>query len=229
MAMGNSVNDEIKEQHRKVIEEMKPKDRFIYFFSYYKVHVLVILLFILLFSYIIYSNVTKKDVVLEVVYVNGFPSESTSAIMDDFSKTIDFNPKKEEVILDDSFYIASKNRTTYDDQNEQKLYLMSSTGSIDVCIVDEAYFKHMAKQGNLLDLSTILTDDEMAKYKDRLFYYDSPENEHEGEEAIGLEVTNSPKLVKTNSFPNTKSYYCIIMNSKNIDNALAFLHYIELP
>ncbi len=229
MAIGNSINDEIKEQHRKVMAEMKPFDRFKYFFTYYKIQVLVVALIAFVITYFIYVNVTKKELVLGVAYVNGFPSESTTDFMDDFSKTISMNPQKEEVSLYDSFYIALDNRSTFDDQNEQKFFLMATAKQIDVCVADEAYFKHIAKQGYLLDLSTVFTEEEMEKYKDRLLYYDASENKTEGEKPIGIEVTASPKLVSSNSFPNSRCYYGIIMNSTHIDNSYAFFNYIEKP
>ena len=227
MAIGNSISDEIKQQHKKILSQQGLKGKLQYFFSYYKLHALIAIFAIITIIYTIVSFAAQKDIILQVVYVNGFPSEDTESFMEDFSKTIEFDSKKQEIALDDSIYIASENRSTFDDQNEEKLFLMSSAGKIDVCIADETYFKEMAKQGYLLDLSTVLSQDKMEQYKDDLFYYDSRENMHVGKEAVGIRVTDAKKLVSTNSFPNTECYYCIIMNSTNIENALAFLDYIE--
>ena len=69
----------------------------------------------------------------------------------------------------------------------------------------------------------------MEQYKDRIVWYDCTENMTEGEEAIALEVTDASKIVSTQSFPNTKCYYGIIVNSERIDNSLAFLDYLETP
>ena len=41
--------------------------------------------------------------------------------MDEFEKTIDINPKKEETILTDDFYIDMEAYTYYDAQNLEKL------------------------------------------------------------------------------------------------------------
>ena len=227
MANGNSVNDEIKEQRKKAMEIANFKERLSYFFYYYKVQVLLTIVIGAVVISTIVSLATKKDIVLQVVYINGFPSENAETFMSDFASTIPIDTAKEEVLLDDSFYIAAENRSTFDEQNQEKLFMMSAAGNIDVCVADEAFFQELVKQGYLLDLSTILSDEQMNLYKDKLFYYDSDENKHEGKEAVGIKVTDAPKIVATNSFPNTDCYYCIIVNSKHTDNALAFLDYLE--
>lgn len=227
MANGNSVNDEIREQHQKIMEEKGLTGRISYFFYYYKVQTLISLIVVGVLIAIIVSIATRKNTALQVIYINGFPVENAQTFMDDFAATIQIDPKKEEVLFDDSFYIATENPTTFDEDNKEKLFVMSSAARIDVCVADEAFFKEMAQQGYLLDLSTVLSSEQMDKYKDDLFYYDSPENMHEGEEAVGIKVTDANKIVSEGSFPNTDCYYCIIMNSKHVDNALAFLDYLE--
>lgn len=227
MANGNSVSDEIGEQRKKAMEGAGFKERLSYFFYYYKVHVLLTVVIGAVVISTIVSLATKKDIVLQVVYINGFPVENTETFMADFATTIPINPEKEEVLLDDSFYIAAENRSTFDEQNQEKLFMMSAAGTVDVCVSDEAFFMELVKQGYLLDLSTVLTDEQMEQYQDRLFYYDSDENKTEGKEAVGIKITDAPKIMATNSFPNTDCYYSIVVNSKHTDNALAFLEYLE--
>lgn len=106
---------------------------------------------------------------------------------------------------------------------------MIAAGTLDVIVADEDYFMEMAEAGYFLDLSTILSEEEIARYRDRSLYYDSPENDTNFEEWIGIEVTDSPKIVSTQSFPYTKSYYGIVVNSQYKDNARAFLEYLETP
>ena len=47
MAAGNSVNDEIREQHQKMKGKSR-KEKFAYFWEYYKVHTLVAILVLIL-------------------------------------------------------------------------------------------------------------------------------------------------------------------------------------
>lgn len=41
MAIGNSVGDEIREERRKAMGRMSPKEKFAYFWDYYKIHAFV--------------------------------------------------------------------------------------------------------------------------------------------------------------------------------------------
>ena len=131
--------------------------------------------------------------------------------------------------MDASFYINTESPTLYDEQNSEKLFVMASAGVVDVVLADEDYFFSMAENGFLLDLSTILSEEQMEQYVDRALYYDSPNNYAEGEEFVGIEITNSPKIVETQSYPNDKAYFCMIMNAPNIENSLAFLEYLDTP
>ena len=229
MAIGNSVNDEIREQQKKVWEQEGFKGKLKYFLYYYKWHVIISLVVIIFFGTSIYDIVTRKDTALQVLMVNGFPNVESDVFMDAFETTIEINTKKEEALMDASFYINTESPTLFDEQNSEKLFVMASAGVVDVVLADEAYFMDMAESGFLLDLSTILTEEQMTLYADRAVYYDSPNNYAEGEEFVGIEVTNSPKMIETQSYPNNKAYFCMIMNAPNIDNAWAFLEYLDTP
>ena len=229
MAIGNSVNDEIREQYRKVLEEEGIKGRLKYFFHYYKWPVLIGLIVIIFFGTSIFQILSQKDTALQVLMVNGFPNIETEELMTDFESTITIDTDKEDTLLDASFYINTESPTMYDEQNAEKLFVMSSAGVEDVVLVDEAYFQIMAEAGYLLDLRKILSEEQMTLYADRAFYYDSPNNYAEGEELVGIEITSSPKIVDTQSYPNTKAYFCMIMNAPNIENSLAFLEYLDTP
>lgn len=229
MATGNSVNDEIREQHKKVLETEGLKGRLKYFVHYYKWPVLIALIAIIFLGSSIYQIISQKNTALQVLMVNGFPNIESSEIMADFEKTIEIDTSKEETLLDDSLYINVESPSSYDEQNAEKLFVMASAGVVDVVLVDEAYFQVMAETGYLLDLSTIFTEDQMELYADRAFYYDSPNNYAEGEELVGIEVTDSPKIIETQSYPSDKAYFCMIMNAPNADNGLAFLEYLDTP
>lgn len=69
MAAGNSVNDEIREQHQKMKGKSR-KEKFAYFWEYYKVHTLVAILVLILGGSMIYSIATQKDIIMEAAFVN---------------------------------------------------------------------------------------------------------------------------------------------------------------
>ena len=229
MAIGNSVQDEIREQQMKVLESQGLKGRLEYFFHYYKWYTLVAVLVLVIGGTMIYDIATKKDMIMQAVYVNAFPNVESTEFMAGFEKTIEINHKKEETSLIDDFYIDMDAYTYFDAQNIEKLLVLCAAGTVDVCVVDEGYLMNMAEGGYFMDLSTVFTEEEMAEYADKLVWYDCPDDLHEGEQAIALEITDASKIVSTQSYPNSKCYFTIIVNAPNIDNALAFLDYLQTP
>lgn len=226
MAIGNSVNDEIREQQRKVLQEKGFIGRLEYFFYYYKWHVIIGTVVAVLLTSFIVQIVTKKDTALQVAFINGFPNIETSDFMADFASFAELDESKEEALLDASFYINTDSTTMYDEQYAEKIFIMSSAGALDVCIVDESYFPTLAEGGFLLDLSEVLTKEELTELKDKLFYHDSPNNMYEGVQPVGIEVSDAIRLVSTESFPNSKAYFCIVMNTEHLDHSLKFLDYL---
>lgn len=229
MAIGNSVQDEIREQQMKVLESQGFKGRMEYFFHYYKWYVLVAAIVLVVGSIMIYDLATKKECIMQAVYVNAFPNVDNEVFMADFEKTIEINHKKEETSLISDFYIDMEAYTYFDAQNLEKLLVLCAAETVDVCVVDESYLMHMAEGGYFKDLSTIFTDEQMEEYKDKLIWYDCPDDITEGEAAIALEITDASKIVSTQSYPNSKCYFTVIINAPNVDNALAFLDYLETP
>ena len=229
MAVGNSVQDEIREQQMKVLESQGFKGRLEYFFHYYKWYVLVAALVLIIGGSMIYDIVTKKETILQAVYVNAFPNVESSQFMAEYEKTIEIDPKKEETSLIDDFYIDMDAYTYYDAQNIEKLLVLCAAGTVDVCIVDEGYLMHMAEGGYFMDLSTVFTEEQMKEYEGKFVWYDCPDDITEGDGAIALEITDAFKIVSTQSYPNSKCYFTIIVNAPNVDNALTFLDYLETP
>lgn len=226
MAIGNSVNDEIREQQRKVLEEKGFFGRLEYFFYYYKWHVIIGTIVAVLLTVSIVQLVTKKDIALQVAFINGFPNIEATDFMSDFSTYAGLDVQKEEALLDDSFYINTESPTMYDEQHAEKIFIMSSAGALDVCVVDESYFPILAEGGFITDLSEVFTEEELAAFGDKLFYHDSPNNLYEGMQPVGIEVSDAPRLQISESFPNSKAYFCIIMNTEHMDHSVKFLDYL---
>lgn len=229
MAIGNSVQDEIREQQRKVLESQGFKGRLEYFIHYYKWHVIIGAIALIIGGSMIYEVITQKDIVMQTVFINAFPNVENDVFMDDFEKSIGINTKKEEASMISDIYINMDEYTYYDSQNIEKILVMCAAGAVDVCVVDEKYMMHMAEGGYYMDLSTVFTPEQMEEYKERLIWYDCPDDNTEGEEAIALEITDASKIVSTQSYPNTKCYFTIIANAPNVDNSLAFLDYLQTP
>lgn len=229
MSKNNSVNDEIKQQHKYVKEEMDFWGKIKYFFYYYKIHTVVTLFVMVAIIYVVHFYVTKKDPVLQVAIVNGYPQIELSEMIDEFTATIPFDPEKQEVTIDDTYYIHTEMANAMDDQNAERLYIFAYSQELDVCLVDESYFPVIADAGYVEDLSTLFTEEQLEKYADKFVYWDSPNDMVDGEELIAIDISDAPKIVSTECYPDKKAYFTIILKSEYKDNALAFLEYLYTP
>ena len=132
MANGNSVFDEIREQHLKVKNEKGMKAFILHLFHYYKWYALTGLAVLIIVISMIYDAVTQKDIVLQAVLVNAFPNVGNEEFMADYEKTITINPKKEETSLISDFYINVDDPTIFEAENIQKLLVLCASGAVDV-------------------------------------------------------------------------------------------------
>ena len=84
MADGNSVSDEIKAQHKKLAGKTV-KEKFLYFWEYYRMPTLVTILVIAFAGNLIYTIATAKDSALSVLFINGYSEMDTEPFMDGFN------------------------------------------------------------------------------------------------------------------------------------------------
>ena len=70
MAIGKSVGDEIREERRKAMSRMNTKEKFAYFWDYYKIHALVAALVVAAGISLVYHYVTYKDYGFNAVLLN---------------------------------------------------------------------------------------------------------------------------------------------------------------
>lgn len=223
-----TVSEEIRNRHRKIYKEQGFKAWLSYFLQYYKLHIFLVTLGIILVISFIYSMASKKTMALQVAFVNGIPNVPNEEFMADYLDFAGLDAEKYDSYLDASFFIDLENTTPADQQNMDRFFMMSSAKGIDAAIVNEGYFETLAKDGYLLDLTTVFSKEELSSMKEQLFYFDSPNDTHEGELLVGIEVSDAARLKNTASFLDEKAYFCIISMSDNIENARKFFDYIYL-
>lgn len=225
MAIGNSVNDEIKAERQKLVGKTK-KEKFNYFIEYYKFHTIAILVASILIILFARDLIMQKDTVMSAIYVNGFPNVDTEEIMVDFSSYLGIDDKKEDVLLDASYYLSADDTSEYTYTYIQKIVVMVAAGSLDAFVADEDYFVQYALQGYFYDLSTILSAEQLETYQDNLIYVDVPDDDNDQAVPVGVRVTDANKIVDTASYPNSEAYLGVVASSNYVENALAFLAYL---
>lgn len=222
MAIGNSVNDEIHEQHQKM-KGRSLKEKAAYFWEYYRVHTLVIFLVVLFGGNLIYTIVTAKDQVFYAAFVNTYmnPDLEADLLTAEYETYAQIDTKENEALLETNLNVDYEGMDTYSAANMQKIMALTSAQSLDVIIADDKYYERNLKDVLFGDLSDFLSAETLEKYQDRIVYADIPEDD-KGEVPIAIDVRDSSVL-----YPGQESaWFCVVSNCQHAQYAEKFLEFI---
>lgn len=222
----NSLRDEIHLQYQKLDDQPFSK-KLDYFWDYYKIHTIVIVFLACMFGSILHSIITQKETVLSIAYINAFPNVEDEVFIEDFESYLNLNLKKQQVVLDSTYYIDDTSTSPYAATYSQKFSTNAMAGKLDVVLADTTNFDFYGNQGFFQDLNAILPSDVLAKYADNLYYADLPNDETNQKVPIGIKIDKARKICDTSSYPNTDAYFGIVAGSEYVDNALSYLNYLE--
>ena len=162
------LRDEQKEQAAK-LKDRPFKEKLDYFWTYYKVPVIAAI-FIILFAIGIWQTTEKYDrdalrIIIADDHGTDMQTETLSSLYEaasDTPTTVNFDNS----LLLDSGYTETAVAYT------QKLIAMLNSNGIDVFIAPESVFKQYGAQGMFSDLSTLLSEDELAELESsgNIFY-----------------------------------------------------------
>lgn len=234
----NSVNDEIKNEIKKVLATKHGWEKFKYFVYYYKVQAIVVVVSIAILVSVIYDLATRKDCIFQIMVVNGEYSETLDygPFKDAFASTLEYDEKKEEVILDPSTHVDIYAGDQVNQMTIQKVFLNVSAADLDVILCDEDFMRLTCAQDCAYDLSKLLTPEQMEEYGDRIHWYDFPPEEvgddeeyKDRYEAAAIDISDCPKIKENNMFPygNGKAYLIVVANAPHMDTVLKFIDYLE--
>lgn len=248
----NSVNEEIKNEARKVWQTKTGLERVKYFVYYYKWWVIGIAVVGLMVGSMVHDFATRKESVFQVMVVNGEYDEyyDYKSLIDEFAKTVEYDPKKEEVILDSSAHVDIHAVDQMSQMTVQKIFLNVAAKELDVLICDKELMELTCSQSCAYDLEEILSPELLEKYKDQIYWFDmstlpsdditalddpdaeTPElSEEERYKALSIDVSDFYKIKETNMFPynDGEAYAVIPVNTMQLENAIAFLEYLDRP
>lgn len=166
------VMDEFKEE-REALKKGTPKQKLMYFWDYYKWHVIIAVAAIAIIATFINQILTKKDIAFYACMMNSsradYMKESPDSV-DDFGRLIGINEKEEEVFYDTSIQIGMNNGEDMNSSQKFMIYLAAS--EFDVMVTDAETNLKYAYMGYYHDLRSFLTEEQFLRYKDHLYYVD---------------------------------------------------------
>lgn len=222
----NSLRDEIHLQYKKLNNQPFSK-KLEYFWDYYKVHTIIIVFLACMFGSILHSIITQKETVLSIAYINAFPNIEDEVFIEDFEIYLGLNLKKQQVVLDSTYYIDDTSTSPYAATYSQKFSTNAMAGKLDVVLADHTHFDFYGSQGFFQNLNQVLPSEILTKYADDLYYADLPTDETNTPVPIGIKINHANKIRETASYPNTDAYFGFVAGSEYVENALSYLTYLE--
>ncbi|MBO4337132.1 MAG: hypothetical protein J5842_03575 [Lachnospiraceae bacterium] len=220
-------------------KDLSTKKKLEYIWDYYKIPIILGIIFIYAIISFVHGRLTAKDTVFRLVMVDSnvtaFIEES---FLDGFAETLpDFDPDKEEMKLDANYDLSESGFGVY--TIEQKLLAEYNVGSIDGTIAPKEEITELAESQAFADLKEALPEDlmEMINARDLEILYNKYEDPATGEiheYPFVVNISSSPCISSgfkeatgdTYSYYDKDCYYAICPNAENLENSIAFLKFL---
>lgn len=193
-----------------------------YIWDYYRWPIIIALVVIGVTASLIRHFVTYREPILNVIMINcNNVAEVDNSGFDEFLEAYGHDPEDTPVELSSSLYFTEgDNSTSYNDY--QVLSVMIAAGDQDIFMGTGSTYLDYANQGVLKDLSTLLPQETLEKYKDHLIYT-TIGGETEAY-PCAIELTDNA-WVQKNQYYNT-CYFGVFTQSQNQDVAAEFTEFL---
>lgn len=196
-----------------------------YIYDYYRWKILVaiaIVATVIIGARLVIEN--NKEVVLYANFVNTqLVDQEHTDLMDNFVNEKQIDMKNKRIVLNCSLKINHSSADLMSMNSAQSMMAMFGTNEMDVVVQDEKTYANYASLGGYVDLEELLSEEQLARYRDLLVYTEGPEGE--GRHAYGINVTDSPRLREEGAYI-VDAIFTICRNASQTEHALQFLDYL---
>lgn len=222
----HSMHDEIREQNAK-LKGAPFREKLSYFQEYYLKTTLLVIAAVIFIGYIAHSMLTApSDTAFAAYFFNDTGDSSNTELIDGFVEYLELDTSAHEAYIDATMNYIPDSGDINVFMSLEKTMAVISTSELDVVVGDAETADYFAKSECLHDITTVLPDDLLTKFKDKLYYAEVGEAKELV--PVGIYVTDSPKLNEYYYYVDREPILGFIINSNSMDNAIAFLRYIYI-
>lgn len=170
-----AVMDEFKEE-REALKNGTPKQKLAYFWYYYKWHVIIALVVIIMIVSFVKQLTDRKDPAFYAVMLNASLLDQMTSEQPDFvtdfaeKEGIDLNTS--DITFDTSIRIVEDSMDETSSTSSQKLMVYVAANELDCMITDFTSFQKYANSSMFHDLRDILTDEQIQALEPYFYYVD---------------------------------------------------------
>ncbi len=222
----NSIHDEIREQNAK-LKDAPLKEKLSYFKEYYLKTTLAVIAIAIFVGSLAYTMITAPDdTAFAAYFFNDTGDSSSTVLIDEFIAYTGIDTKEHEAYIDASMNYSADSGNYTDYTGIEKTMAVIATNELDIIVGDQEAFDYFTRSECFHDVTTILPDNLLEKFQDKIYYYTFEET---GETVpVGIYVTDSPKLNENYYYVDKEPILGFLINSDSIENALTFLEFIYM-
>lgn len=174
-----AIRDEVKAERAK-LKGAPLKKKIAYYVYYYKIPVIAAAFIIILAIAIIKTAVTKKDPAVSAIFINCEHNLTSQDITDKLeskvAKEAAIDTGKYDIDIDMSKTLTPGGaRDQVDYGALERVEAQTMNKGLDALVADAWNFNYFVEQTYYSDLRDVLTDEELKKYQDDLYYVDMTE------------------------------------------------------
>ena len=204
-------------------KELTNKQKLEYIWDYYRWKIITVIAVAVTAISLIHHYATYTEPLLSIIMVNSnmvFSSEFPG--LDEFVETTDIDTL-DEIEVDTSIAFSSLENPSSDYTMTESISLRFAVGGNDIIFAPEEIYTYYAASGCMLDLRTLLSDEELEKYKDMLYY---TTDETTGETYPCAFILSENNWAVTNGYYSDSCYFGVIYNHDNTELSKEFLDYV---
>lgn len=245
-----TITDYIKKEIQN-IKERPPKERWEYFWDYYKWHTVIIVLVLALLIQGIVGAVNRKDVVFAGYLLNCKVNVQDDEFLQGFYDYAGIDSGKEAALYSDM--ILTNGYSKNEISTFQRIMAGISVQEADFLVGQDQSFRLCAYSTGrmLMDLRSFLDADQLAKFSDRLYYidgalldelddsmgnkvdytqlaYPDPRKPETMEDPVpvGIDISDRKDFQSAYYYDDTPLYLGVIINAPHTELMELFLDYL---
>lgn len=225
------VIDDVRENTAKM-KGRSLKDKFLYFWEYYKVPTVIIIFLAFVIISIIKAAIANKPIAFEAIYVNAYEVPDATP----FAEKIGVDLSKNQIVFDGSFSMSSDrdsaNELTY--TSAQKIVAVVAAAVPDVMLSNKEIAEQYFNSEFYADLREYFSEEELNALGDKVIWaapvdYETGEKIHD-EIPMAIDVTDAPRHTEVPCYYANAVYFSVFVNTKHpelVKPFYEFLYYID--
>lgn len=208
--------------------------------EYYRWPIIVGVTLIAIVGGMIHSFFNRQETAFYAIAINGNMLKGEE-IMEDFRQLLGAEPE-DRMVFTDAIMDLQKYEETMTTMD--MLFATTATKELDAVLLDGAAFASFANQALYTDLRTVLTEEELTAFGERVYYLDSADltdvvteeappvqlsNEPSSLDApvpVAVELTGSSVIEQYSYYREGDCFYTVTDSSQRKDAAVQFLYYL---